>query len=129
MGAPWTTDNPSQGSGVPPDPTKSSLIFYDNLHILLWLLKDTCWLMDWKIAGVFMVVPTVGVAVYLAIKTIRRNSFFVNLAILFWITANSYWMICEFVGKDALKIYALAPFILGLTSIAIFYISKARSRT
>ncbi|MFM2190236.1 MAG: hypothetical protein RL491_622, partial [Bacteroidota bacterium] len=23
---------------------------YENLHIFLWLVKDTCWIMDWKLA-------------------------------------------------------------------------------
>ena len=38
----------------------------ENFHILLWLLKDLCWIMDFKVLGMIMVVPTVAMAVWIA---------------------------------------------------------------
>ena len=35
----------------------------ENLHILLWLLKDVCWALNFHIMGMIMIIPTVTVAV------------------------------------------------------------------
>ena len=99
---------------------------FDNVHILLWLLKDTCWMLEWKVLGSAMIVPTLAVAIYMAARSKAERAFWINLAICFWISANSYWMLCEFAGHEELKNYAGLPFALGLLSVAIFY---ARHRT
>ena len=58
-----------------------------------------------------------------------------NLAIIFWITANSMWMIFEFTGTDEeLKNYCLIPFLLGLVILVYYYgfylpMKKRRERT
>ena len=59
----------------------------ENLHIPLWLLKDTCWMLQWKILGVCMIVPTMSVAVIIAYKSWKDkdDEFWINLAICFWI--------------------------------------------
>jgi len=101
---------------------------FDNIHILLWLIKDTCWMLEWKILGTIMIVPTIGVAVYLATKTVAEDVFWINVAVCFWISANAYWMVCEFVEQEMYKDYAGAPFALGLMSVAVFYL-KSRSAT
>ncbi len=97
---------------------------YENLHIPLWLLKDTCWMMDYKIAGICMIFPTVFVAVLLLVKSwkSKEKEFWLNLAVCFWITANAYWMVTEFTNHLELKNYALIPFILGMISVSYFYI-------
>src|ERR1700751_3227024 len=92
---------------------KYSLRHFENLHIPLWLLKDTCWMMEWKTLGIVMIVPTVSVALYLAYKSQKTKDFFINLAVLFWISANAYWMCCEFFGRAELKFYAAIPFAMG----------------
>jgi hypothetical protein len=94
---------------------------FDNLHILLWLIKDFCWMLEWTIPGTLMIAPTVGVAVYLAVKTVGKDVFWVNLAIVCWITANAYWMVCEFAGHEEIKNFAGIPFALGLASVGTFY--------
>lgn len=93
----------------------------ENLHILFWLIKDTCWMMEWKLVGSVMIIPTVFIALYLVLKTTKENEFFINLAILCWISANSYWMGCEFLEHLELKNYAAIPFIFGFISTGIFY--------
>ncbi len=104
--------------------SKYSLRHYENIHIPLWLLKDTCWMMEWKILGMIMIVPTVSVAVYLAYKSRQARDFYINLAISFWITANAYWMCCEFYKREELKYYAGIPFFFGMLCTAWFYVSK-----
>ncbi|MBN8696945.1 MAG: hypothetical protein J0L87_10465 [Bacteroidetes bacterium] len=103
---------------------------YENLHIPLWLLKDTCWMMQWKIMGITMIIPTVLIAVIIAIKTWQEKSdeFWINLAICMWITANSYWMLCEFFHHEELKNYAGIPFVMGMIAVSIFYIKRIRNK-
>lgn len=95
---------------------------YENLHILMWLLKDTCWVMNWEIAGIIMIVPTIAVAIH--ITWLRRNilsDLFHNLAVCFWISANSIWMIGEFYFDDTLRPVAAACFMAGLASVIYYY--------
>lgn len=71
--------------------------FLENLHIPLWLIKDISWLMIWKPLGMFMIAPTVTVAVMLVIATSKLpHRQLLNLATLCWILANSNWMTGEF---------------------------------
>lgn len=97
---------------------------FENFHILLWLLKDMSWLMMWRIFGICMIVPTLGFAILITWK--KRGipgEFFYNLAIIFWISANSFWMVTEFFDVDhELKIFALIPFIIGLVIILGYHI-------
>jgi hypothetical protein len=97
---------------------------FENLHIPLWLMKDTCWLLQWKLLGVAMIAPTLGVAIAIAIKTFREDEFWINLAICFWISANAYWMCCEFFNEEAFKGYAIYPFVVGFISVAMFYVKR-----
>lgn len=96
---------------------------YENLHIPLWLLKDTCWMLQWKTFGITMIFPTVIVAIIIAIKSFKEKheEFWINLAILFWISGNSYWMLCEFTHHEEIKDFAGIPFVAGLLSVAYFY--------
>jgi hypothetical protein len=103
---------------------KFTLRHYENIHIPLWLLKDTCWMMEWRILGMIMIVPTVSVALYLTYRSWQTRDFYINLAISFWISANAYWMCCEFFKHEELKYYAGFPFVLGMLSTIAFYLSK-----
>jgi hypothetical protein len=96
----------------------------ENLHILFWLLKDICWAMLWKPVGVAMLVPTLTVAILITWQTRHlKAELFHNLAVTFWIIANGYWMIVEFMGKDEeLRIYTAIPFGIGLFFIATYYL-------
>ena len=107
---------------------------YENLHILMWLLKDTCWVMLWREAGMVMIIPTIAVAIH--ITWLRRDiiaDLFHNLAVCFWISANSIWMIGEFFGWDenligpyGLRQFSLIPFILGLSVLFYYYFVLSR---
>ena len=104
----------------------------ENLHILFWLIKDTCWCLSFKWLGITMIFPTMLVAVLICWRTRHLVSEFThNLAVIFWIGANSFWMITEFFGYDeALKFYALIPFGLGLVTLFYYYVIYApRNKT
>jgi hypothetical protein len=94
---------------------------WENIHIPLWLLKDTCWMLEWKALGITMICPTVGVAIYITWKTRKTDDFFINLAICFWISANAFWMCCEFFKHVEIKNYAGYPFLAGMLCVAWFY--------
>jgi hypothetical protein len=103
----------------------------ENLHIVFWLFKDVAWCMIWKPLGLAMIFPTLLISVIIAWRTKNIVSELChNLAITFWISANSYWMISEFFEFDALSIYgnitfkhlALIPFLIGILLLAFYYI-------
>ena len=96
---------------------------YENLHIVFWLVKDACWVMDFKIPGLIMIFPTILVAIH--ISWLHRKAMaelYHNLAIVSWISANSIWMIGEFFFDDTLRPISIVFFSLGLLLVAIFYL-------
>ncbi|MES2620778.1 MAG: hypothetical protein V4615_07995 [Bacteroidota bacterium] len=96
---------------------------YENLHIVLWLLKDTCWVMLWRTGGMIMLAPTVAVAFYIAYRTRKDiHNFFHNIAVCCWICANGIWMTGEFFYDDRIRNYALVFFVLGLLSVTFYYL-------
>src|SRR5687768_8601890 len=99
---------------------------YENFHIPLWLLKDTFWMLHWKVAGVIMIAPAILVALIITVISIKEKEeqFWVNLAVIFWISANSWWMFCEFYKMEDKIRLALIPFLLGMVSVAVYYIKK-----
>ena len=73
----------------------------ENMHIIFWLMKDVSWCMIWKPIGIVMIFPTLIISIIIAWRTREiRSELAHNLAITFWIVANSYWMISEFFGFD-----------------------------
>lgn len=87
-------------------------------------------MLQWKILGVCMILPTMSVAVIIAYKTWKEkdDEFWINLAICFWIAANSYWMICEFLHHEEIKNYAGYPFVVGMICVAYFYLRRIREK-
>lgn len=96
----------------------------ENLHILFWLVKDICWCMSFKTVGIIMLIPTLTVAILITWQTRKlKAELFHNLAVTFWISANGYWMIIEFLGKDdTLRIFTVIPFVIGLFFIVTYYV-------
>ncbi len=109
-------------------PKKYRLI--ENLHIVFWLVKDLCWCIVFKPLGIAMIFPTLAVAAYIVWQNRSiAAELYHNLAVLFWIMANSYWMITEFFYFDEKKVLgnitgknlALIPFVLGIVCLVIYY--------
>ncbi len=100
-----------------------SLRVNENLHIVLWLLKDLCWLMEYRIAGLVMVPPTIAMAVYIAwqSRTDQRDLLHA-IAVTCWILANSTWMIGDFFFAERGHLLAEAFFIGGLLLLASYYL-------
>jgi hypothetical protein len=107
----------------------------ENMHIAFWLMKDISWCMIWKVLGIIMIVPTLAVAIYIAHRTKNIKSELAhNLAIVFWISANAYWMISEFFGFDSVLIWgdftgkhmALIPFTIGALILIYYYTVQRR---
>jgi hypothetical protein len=102
----------------------------ENLHILLWLLKDACWALNLRVPGVIMIIPTLTVAILITYQTRRIISELIhNLAVDFWIVANCTWMIGEFfgwegniIGKYGLREFSLVPFSIGLIILSYYYL-------
>ena len=115
----------------------SQLRRMENMHILFWLLKDISWCLNFKVLGVLMIIPTLSVAIYITIKNKEYKSELAhNLAVIFWIAANSTWMICEFTGIDETPIIggfdgrhlALIPFSIGLFILLYYYFYGTKKR-
>ena len=102
----------------------------ENLHIVFWLIKDLCWAMLWKPLGLVMIVPTIGAAMLITWQTRHiRAELLHNIAVVFWICANAYWMIAEFFSdNDELRYYAAIPFSLGIITIAYYYIGNFQEK-
>jgi prepilin signal peptidase PulO-like enzyme (type II secretory pathway) len=103
----------------------------ENLHIVFWLLKDISWCMIWRPLGIAMIFPTLIISIVIAWRTRQFMSELChNLAITVWITANSYWMISEFLhfdsgivtGSITYKHLAVIPFIMGVLILAFYYL-------
>ena len=103
----------------------------ENLHIIFWLLKDIGWCMIWRPLGIAMIFPTIIIAIIIAVRTKQFMSEVChNVAIAFWITANSYWMVSEFlhfdtyivIGNITYKHLAMVPFLIGVCILAYYYL-------
>ena len=102
----------------------------ENMHILFWLIKDISWCMIWRPFGIAMIFPTLIVAIIITLQTRKVLSELChNLAVILWISANSYWMISEFFHFDSdpllreytFKHLAIIPFALGIFILIYYY--------
>ena len=91
--------------------------------------------MIWKPLGIAMVFPTLIISIIIAWRTRHLTSELAhNLAITFWITANSYWMVSEFFGFDETplafgvegKDFAMIPFMIGVLILVYYYLFKSK---
>ncbi|MFN2457515.1 MAG: hypothetical protein ABR502_04880 [Chitinophagaceae bacterium] len=113
----------------------------ENMHIIFWLLKDLSWCLIWKVLGLAMIFPTLIISIIIAWRTRQIKSELThNLAVTFWITANSLWMLTEFFGFDELPLWlhfqgkhlAIIPFAIGVLILAHYYLfqkSKEEQQT
>ncbi|MFM2134978.1 MAG: hypothetical protein RL021_378 [Bacteroidota bacterium] len=95
---------------------------FENFHILLWLVKDLCWVTLSKAAGVIMIAPTLSLALFITWRNKDdRAELMHNIAICMWICANSIWMIGEFFLEDSTRQLAVVFFVAGLLSMLYYY--------
>jgi len=95
----------------------------ENAHVALWLLKDTSWVSDWKVFGLFMVIPTLLVALKICWDTRHSLADLVhNIAVALWICANTTWMIGEFYYQDMTRPFARVFFFAGMGLLIGYYL-------
>ena len=113
------------------NPVSAKLRKVENLHIVFWLIKDLSWCMVWKPLGLLMILPTFIIAIIICWRNRKHvGETAHNLAVVFWISANSYWMISEFFKFEALRLFgtytyknlAVIPFGIGIIILAWFYL-------
>ena len=86
--------------------------------------------MIWKVLGIAMIIPTLSIALVIAWRTRNYKSELAhNLAVAFWISANSLWMISEFFAFDEMVVWgdftgkhlSLIPFTAGAVILLYYY--------
>lgn len=99
----------------------------ENLHVLLWLVKDTFWMLEFKAVAVFMITPTLAMAVWvLWISRSDELTLLPNLAVLCWISANAIWMLDEFYFPGT-KLVSLIPFIAGILLMLAYVFKRIKA--
>ena len=87
--------------------------------------------MIWRPMGIAMILPTLIIAIIITFRNRKNMSELChNSAIVIWITANSYWMISEFLhfdtnvllGTHSYKDLAIIPFATGILILAYYYL-------
>jgi hypothetical protein len=103
-------------------PTRNRLL--ENLHLPIWLIKDMCWAIVYKPLGLLMIAPAIGLAVLVAWNSRNSSMYFLpNISVVFWILANSLWMLAEFYGFN-LKPWFISSFVIGMLVIGYWMIQK-----
>ena len=97
----------------------------ENIHVCFWLVKDLCWMMEYKTLGFLMIIPTIMLAIWIVYKTANNIDLWINLSVLFWIISNAIWMILEFISKEQFKNWISIPFCIGLI-FCIIYLYKSK---
>jgi hypothetical protein len=105
----------------------------ENLHIVFWLMKDISWCLMFRVLGVIMIVPTLGAAIYITWRArANKTDLAHNLAVVFWISANAWWMLAEFFEFDEIGLwhgisgrhFALIPFGIGAAILLYHYLGE-----
>ncbi len=107
-----------------------SVRWFENGHIVLWLFKDLCWVTTFKIGGIIMMVPTLLLGIYITFLSKKNISeLYHNLAVCFWIAANSIWMCSEFFEFEPIgKPIATGLFGCGIIILAVYYFFIRRNK-
>ncbi|MEI2738594.1 MAG: hypothetical protein V9F01_07405 [Chitinophagaceae bacterium] len=83
-----------------------------------------------KLPGIGTTIPTLSIAIWIAWKNRQiKSELSHNLAIVFWITANAYRMISEFLAFDEMPVWkgftgkhlSLIPFLTGALILLYYY--------
>lgn len=97
----------------------------ENLHVVLWLLKDCSWCQDWVKVGMMVALPTLVLAAKIAWEKRKDTEELVhNLAVCLWLCANVVWMVGEFFFNDGTRGIARVFFFAGLLLLAGFYLRE-----
>ncbi len=85
---------------------------FEKLHIPLWIVKDTFWMLGLGWYSLAFALPTIILSIVL-VWFKRGNEKLMELMMGFWLTANTLWMCHEQFHTDT-QTMALAMFLCGL---------------
>ncbi len=70
-----------------------------------------------------MILPTIAIALHILWRSRHDAGEMLHaLAVVFWIMANSIWMIGEFFYDDGLRPWATLLFTCGIMAVALYYL-------
>ncbi len=85
-------------------------------------------MLQFKIGGVVMIVPTILLAIWISIRTRHNPALLLpNLSVCCWIGANGYWMLGEFFDFNHIPV-SIILFAAGLVFI-ILYLLRYRNHS
>lgn len=93
----------------------------ESLHILLWLIKDSSWMLEFEWFSIIMIFPTLFVAIIIVYHSFKTKEVFLNLSVFCWILANSIWMYNDFFNDGDYKFAAGVLFVIGILFILYYY--------
>ncbi len=101
----------------------------ENLHVLMWLLKDFSWCSSWHWLGILTIIPTFAITAKIAWDSRKNTPDLVhNVAVCFWICANVTWMTGEFFYEDHTRSYAKVFFYSGMVFLMAYYAHAAKKK-
>lgn len=108
---------------------RSQLRKMENHHIILWLLKDFAWMLEWKWIACGIFIPTLALAWFITVKSRAIPSeFWHNLAVCAWLMANGSWMVSHLFQMVALERIAIMLFAIGLGVLTFYYFRAQLTR-
>lgn len=94
--------------------------FISDLHFPLWLLKDFFWMVNLPIISLILAIPAILISLWLCMMTAGK-SLGENKMILFWLLANTSWMISE---KFHFNIMWMAYVFFGIGILEVLIYTK-----
>lgn len=92
--------------------------FISDLHFPLWLLKDFMWMADLPIISLILAIPAIFVSLWLCMMTAGKSQS-ENKMILFWLLANTNWMVSEKFDLNTMWV-AYVFFGIGIIEIILY---------
>ncbi len=68
--------------------------FISDLHFPSWLLKDFFWMADMPVISLILEIPAILISLWMCMMTAGKT-LSENKMILFWLLANTSWMVSE----------------------------------
>lgn len=95
----------------------------ENRHIVLWLIKDVCWHLEWPGLAFAAYWPTLLLATYITYRSRQEPvERWFNAAVCCWLLANGAWMFSDLFGWKMLILPARVFFTAGLAILAFYYL-------
>ncbi|MCC6752376.1 MAG: hypothetical protein IT266_00160 [Saprospiraceae bacterium] len=95
----------------------------ENRHIVLWLIKDACWNLEWPGLAFTAYWPTLLLAAYITNRSLHEPvERWFNGAVCYWLLANGAWMFADLFAWEVLNLPARIFFAAGLAILFYYYL-------